>query len=504
MDSSKIKVIAIAILAVFVAIYLGISAATAQLETFGWVLGSLTFVTCLALDRRIWLLIPFMAALEISLRLPGMPSSLLLAQVLVLGFSSILFLMRKLPFVVRFSELEILMLVLIVMVVQAYLRNPVGTSLIGTDTVGGKTYILFAITCASSFLLCFLRVPQSQLALVFRLSVIGGLLNFVINIVGQIVPIIGYYTGASYENLTSGPSTGNAVTDTAAAGRAGFLTIIARNLALWISSVISPVAAMFRPLWALLILGTLAGSALSGFRSASALVITTFLLGTIYRGGRGHVVLGLFGAAAALTLLALANVVHPLPPNVQRALTFLPGTWEERYKLDAAGSTDWRTEIWKDALLTDRWIKNKFLGDGLGFSAAELQAQMNAKDGRLSGISGFDSQRENILANGDYHSTAVSAVRTCGYAGLTVLLVAMFRLSVHAHRLIRRCRGTPWYGLALFLGIPPMVALINVPISAANFLQIASAMFLSLSLIRLAENNLDLSTPAGHPPQKAS
>jgi hypothetical protein len=128
----------------------------------------------------------------------------------------------------------------------------------------------------------------------------------------------------------------------------------------------------------------------------------------------------------------------------------------------------------------------------LGFSAAELQAQMNAADGKLSGVSGFDAQRENILASGDYHSAAVNAVRTCGYAGLVVLVILMFRLCVHAHRLIRRCQGGPWHTLTLFLGIPPMVAIINLPISATNFLQVASTTLLSLSLIRLAENNIPL------------
>lgn len=503
MDSNKIKALIVLVIALFGAVYLGISAATAQLETVAWVVGGITLVTCFALGRRIWLLIPFMAALDISLRIPGNPNTLLLAHVLVLGFSTALFLMRKLPFQIRISELEILMLALIAVVAQAYIRNPVGISIFGTDTVGGKNYFLFAITCASAFLLCFLRVPASQLAAIFRLSVVGGIMNFVINIIGQLVPIVGFYTGATYAIPTASSGAGEAMMDSGAANRIDSVAGASRNFALWISSVVSPVAGLIRPLWGLLILATLVGGSLSGYRSALITVITIFALGTLYRGGRGQVVLGLFGAFAFIIILAFTNAIHPLPPNVQRALTFLPGTWEERYKLDAQGSTEWRTEIWEEVLLTDRWISNKVLGDGLGFSAAELRAQINAKDGRLSGISGFDANRENILASGNYHSTAVNAVRNCGYLGLVVLLVVMFRLVVHAHRLIRRCRGTPWHTLSLFLGLPPMVALINLPISATNFLQVASASLLSLSLIRLAENNIDLTTPTATKPEKA-
>ncbi len=487
----------------FLAIWLGLSVVTNQIETLIQAAAAIVLIACFLMGRKVWLLLPFLSALDLSLRIPGQPTSLLLAHVLVLGFSTALILMRRLPFQVRFTELEILMLALIAIVAQAYMRNPVGISIFGTDTVGGKNYFLFAITCASAFLLCFLRVPASQLASVFRLSVLGGILNFGISVLGQLVPIIGFYTGATYAIPTTGAGGGQAAIDSGAASRIGFLGTIARNLALWISSVISPVAGLFRPLWLLLILGTLAAAAFSGFRSSLMAAVTIFVLGTLYRGGRGQIVLGLFGVFAALVVLAFTNAIHPLPPNIQRALTFLPGTWEERYKLDAAHSTEWRTDIWKEVLFTERWISNKVLGDGLGFSAVELKSQLNSLDGQLSGISGFDAQRENILASGDYHSTAVSAVRTCGYVGLVVLLVVMFRLVVHAHRLIRRCRGTSWYPLTLFLGIPPMVALIQMPIGASTFLQVASSTLLSLSLIRLAENNIDLTTPAATRPEKA-
>lgn len=496
MDSNKIKVLLVLVIALSGAVYLGISAATAQFETVAWVLGGITLITCLALGRRIWLLIPFMAAVDTSLRIPGQPNTLLLAQMLVLGFSTGLFLMRRLPLQVRFSELEILMFLLIAMVAQAYIRNPIGVSLFGSDSVGGKNYVLFAITCVGALLLCFLRVPASELASVFRLSVIGGIVNAMVGVLGQLVPIVGFYTGSVYALPTGSSGVDQTAMESGMAGRIGFLTSISRNLAHWISSVISPVAGLLRPLWAILILGALAAGALSGFRSSLMTVVTIFVLGTLYRGGGGQVVLGMFGAFAAIGILAFANAIHPLPPNIQRALTFLPGTWEERYKLDAENSTEWRVEIWKEVLFTDRWISNKVLGGGLGFSAAELQAQVNAQDRRLSGISGFDSHRENILASGDYHSTAVSAVRTCGYLGLGVLLLVIFRLAVHAHRLIRRCRGTPWHTLAIFLAIPPMVALISLPVSASSFLQVASATLLSLSLIRLAENNINFSEPA--------
>ena len=168
----------------------------------------------------------------------------------------------------------------------------------------------------------------------------------------------------------------------------------------------------------------------------------------------------------------------------------MPGTWEERYTDDATGSTDWRVEIWQEALLTDRWIKNKWVGDGLGFSAHELASQVSGRVGNRVGISGFDAHRETILANGDYHSTFVSGVRTAGFLGTFVLIIATFRLAVHAHRLIRSHRQDEYFPLCLLVGIPLVAAPFWLMIGSNTFGQVASSFVLGIAMTRLLENNL--------------
>jgi hypothetical protein len=217
------------------------------------------------------------------------------------------------------------------------------------------------------------------------------------------------------------------------------------------------------------------------------------MLGIAYRSGFGGVALSLFGGIGGLALLAVVNTMNPLPPNIQRSLTFLPGTWEQRYKDDAAGSTEWRIEIWREVLLTDRWIQNKWLGDGIGFSAAELSSQMATRKGVRTGISGFDAFRENILSSGDYHSGPVSTIRVIGYIGLLFFLLAQIRLAVHAHRQILRCRGTEWLPLALFVGIPIVWGPVFFIFIFGDFKTGAASFLLALSMIRLLENNLPLS-----------
>jgi hypothetical protein len=488
-NSRTIQGIFVLAIGVILSVWLGLSIVTNQTETIIQVLAALVLIGCLFLERKIWLLIPFASALGITLRLPGQPDSLLLAQILVLGFSTLMLLMRKLPFGIEWSELEFWVFLLILLVAQVYIRNPVSVNIIGGDTVGGKGYAIFLISVTSCLLLAGLRVPVQQLKWVLPLSILGGLANVAISILGTRVAAIGFITGADYtrSDEVNYEKHGIAV-DAGAATRIGFAGGLAKNLSLWISSYISPIQACFKPLWALLVLLAVAAALMSGFRNSLIGVGLTFFIGIAYRSGSFGVLLSTFGGFTAIVLLALINVIHPLPPNIQRSLTFLPGTWEERYKEDAKGSTEWRVELWKEALTSDRWIRNKIIGDGLGFSAENLEKSFNITKG--SGT--FDAHREQILINGDYHSGPVSTIRVIGYIGLLFFLLAQIRLAVHAHRQINRCRGTEWFPLALFTGIPLIAGPFFFVFVFGDFKTAVSGFLLSVGMVRLLENNLPL------------
>ena len=493
MDTGKIKVIIIGIIATFVALYLGISAATAQFETIAWVLGSGGLIICLALGRKIWLLIPFMSALSISLRIPGQPDSALVGQMVVLGFSIPLFLMRKLPIQLAWREMDLWLLLLTLFVFQVYVRHPVGLNILGGGSVGGKPYIIYAICLVSGLLLAALRVPASDLKWLLRLSILGGLLNLAFSVLGALVPTIGYYTGGSYtrSDETNYEAYGK-VADTGAATRISYLGVLGRNLSLWISAYVSPLRACLHPLWGGLILITVIATLMSGFRNNFVAVGLTFMCAIAYRSGFSGVNLSLFGAVCGVAMLAAINMVHPLPPNIQRSLTLLPGTWEQRYIDDAQYSSKWRMDIWREALASDRWIENKWLGDGLGFKASELASQLTAHAAARTGISGLNDHQETILKNGDYHSGPVQTIRTIGYMGLMFLLIAQFRLAVHAHRQIQRCKNTEWFPLALLIGIPLIWAPLFFIFIFGTFSTGTAGLFLGYGLIRLLENNLPL------------
>jgi hypothetical protein len=496
MDSNKLKTIALIVVAAFVALYFGIAAATAQVEVIAWVVGGTTLAICLSLGRRIWLLLPLMTQLSLVLPLPGNFSSDFLAQLLIIGFSGMLFLMRKLPMSFKVTELEIWCLLFILCVVQVYLRNPVGINIFGSESIGGRPYVLLAVTFITCTILSVILVNPNDLKWWVRLTLIGAVGNLLIGALMALSPSLGRYLGASFstdvEQAEKSPE--------GRATRVSFVRGISRTLALWISSRISPLKACFSPFYAPLLLITLAAGAMSGFRSHIGGILLTFLVGMCYRGGIRSVVVSGFLGAGFVVLLAFVNAIAPLPSNIQRALTFLPGTWDEQHKIDTAGSTEWRVQMWQEALFTDKWIKNKWLGDGLGFTKAEyeimLAINMGARAG--TGTSGLSSGQETMMINGGYHSGPVQTVRTVGYVGLAILLIAFYRMSIHAHRQIQRSKGTVWYVTTLFICIPAITGPISWNLIIGSFDSGAYILLMGCAMIRMLEKCLPL--PAWTPP----
>jgi hypothetical protein len=490
MDSNKLKIILVVVLATFGALYLGVAVATAQLEAVAWVVGGLILTVCLALGRRIWLLLPLLTGISLVLPLPGSFTTLFLTQLLVLGFLTLLFLTRRLPLEFRLTELELICLLYLCAVIQVYVRNPVGLNIFGGETVGGKAYFIFGVSFATAAFLSILRIDPNDLKWWVRLSIIGALTNFGLGIAMKLFPSIGYVLGASFATDVEKETQQAEGT----ANRVSFVRGISSTLALWISSRISPLKACFHPVYGSLILLSLALAAISGFRVQLIGVGLIFLIGIAYRGGFVSVLISSFMAVAAVALLAVVNLMAPLPPNVQRALTFLPGTWEERYEEDAAGSTEWRILMWKEALLTDKWIQNKWLGDGLGFSKAELSAMIAANESQQAErtISGLTSGQENFMISGGYHSGPVVTIRTIGYVGLFILFIGYIRMMVHAHRQIIRARGTEWFPTVLFICIPIIAGPLSWTFLYGSFDGGAGILVMGCAMVRILERNLPL------------
>lgn len=488
-NARSIQGIIVLICALVAAIWLGLSIVTNQTETILQLVAGTFLIICFSLGKRIWLLIPFMSSLSFTLAIPGEPSTTQLGQVITLGFCLVLFLMRKIDFRLRMGEIEFWTLLLAVCVIQVYLRNPVGLNMLGGDSVGGRPYFLFILDSMTGLLFMGLRVPPREIKWLFPVTVAGGSLSLCISIFGTLVPSLGAYFGAV--NVTGDRQ--KAEVAEGEATRIGFLGAFARNLALWIGSSISPLQALFKLKFAPLVLISFGCAVSSGFRNILITVGLIYLIALFYRGGLRSVLISLLAGSFALAGLAFINLLIPLPANIQRSLTFLPGTWEQRYKDDAEGSTDWRIIIWKEALFTPNWIENKLIGDGLGLSQKELRWMMSLETKDIGGqatAGNLTVQQEIMLITGGYHSGPVSVVRTIGYFGLAIVMVAFIRIAILGHRLIIRYRNTEWYPVVLLVGMPVIYGPIFWTFVYGTFTGASLSIIVAGGMIRFLYNNI--------------
>jgi hypothetical protein len=483
MNNSRTILTAFIMLVVIIgSLWLGTGVVTNQTETLIQVGAIVLILTCAFLGQRIWLLYIFFASVTIPI-IRGF-TTLELGQAVLVGFSVLLFMMRRLKMHLVFSELDFWRFLTALAVIQVYLRNPVGLNIFGADSVGGKPYFLAGLALLAGFVLSKYRVPERDIRWTMPLTILGGFLAFPIN----------RFRGG----MGRGPSVGNVGVigeglEGQSAGRSGTAGAISELLNRILISRISPLRACFHPLWAPVVLLVMAFAAASGYRNTVANAGLLLLAGIAYRGGRISIIISVFIGVCALGMLALVNLAFPLPPSVQRALSPFPGTWEERYVGAAENSTEWRIEMWKDALLTEKWINNKLLGDGLGFTREELSKMENLSvKGAGRSLGGLTTQQESMMISGNYHSGPIQTIRTVGYVGLFIMMLAMIRLAVHTHREILRCRGTEWYPVLLFFGVPIVIYPIFFFFFFGTFSEAATFIFLQSGFIDLLRNNLPL------------
>lgn len=479
-NSSLIKNIFIMVCGVFLAIWLGMSLVTEQSETLIKIAAAVLLILSILLGQKIWLLFIFLASLEVPL-LRGFSTDQF-GQFLFLSFSLLIFLTRRLRMHWHFNELDLWRLLLALSIVQVYFRHPTGLNIFGADTVGGRPYFLSALVLVAGFVLGKYQVQAKELKWAIGLSALGSLLG------GPLKALRG--GGATngiegMETVGTGLNGGNG-------GR--FMAIIPYSIFLsqFIAAKINPLKAICHFLWLPLVLLSVMLAAASGFRNAIATIGLIYLIGIFYRGGFLHVLLASLFGAFGLVLLALINLNFPLPGTIQRALSPLPGTWEERYVDAGDESTEWRVEMWKEALLTDRWIENKILGDGLGFTREQLEMMNSITRGNQQGTSGLSFQQESLMISGSYHSGPVQTIRATGYVGLFILLASMTRLAVHAHREVIRCKGTEWYPWVMFAMIPIIITPIFFVFVFGEFTAGVSFVFFNSGIVQLLQNNLPL------------
>ena len=286
------------------------------------------------LGKNVWILIIVGGSLGVSFPfIPGGFSTKDLSLIFVIGCAVLLLVTSRISIRLKMSSLEWMALIIILFVLQAYMRNPVGVNAFGSEYVGGRPYLSFILSVAAGWVLASTKTDLATIRRLYWLSLLGMGISACIHVAAHVSGTIASYTGRFFGvygklgDISTGPQT----VDDGRAGRNSAGSQIARSGSRWLASCSSPLRALFHPFWFGVLLMVLVGAGISGYRNVIASTVMTLALATYYWGGGRAVMKATFISIGVYFLINVVNLVHPLPASIQRSLSFLPGTWEQAH-----------------------------------------------------------------------------------------------------------------------------------------------------------------------------
>ncbi len=460
MDSSRFKVFAILGLAFAFALYLGVAAATAQIEAVAWVVGGVFAAVCLLLGKHVWILIPATLSLRGGINfLPGMIPPWVLMTMVTGAFFCARVALRRQTLTFRWTWMETAILIVGLTILQAMVRNPVGLRVLGGDSAGGKPYVVFAFAFAAYYLIIASRPEMKMWKWAVILFMVCGIGDGLIQALSALSPGFAQVMVKIYSNVSFDEAMGQGEGYQLGERRFGFLGQIGSILGLIACSYWRPVAALdFTKPWR----GVTAGLGvicvlLSGFRGSSLSLFIRFCVGSAIRRKTIDVVLIVMVGLAGVAVIAISDIGTKLPFGVQRVLTAVPFPMrlDPRAESQAHHSSEDRFEMWRLALGSDKYIDNKVLGDGFQFSATEINAMSEAKlpGSYLTSLSWM----EQSIAVGNYHGFHVETIRFTGAVGLIAATVLLLVFARFAWRAIQLHRDTVAWGHVIFICMPFLI-----------------------------------------------
>lgn len=456
MNKNKIFLGVVMAAALLFAVVVGQNVAEGNFSRLGMYVGvAVLAVGALGLKQNAWLLIPVCSGLGGSFGGGRLPASI---AELSVAFCFCLFLLFKaLKVIPRFPRLnwcDKLLICNLLYLATVFARNPVGVDFIRSNLIGGRPYFAILLACCGFWVLQHVTIKPRVAMLLPAFMCLGSVVNAVSGLVGYLAPGLGFRLATLYSGFMPG-GTANPLepVDTGRVERQQYLAgfgvevgraavsyanifklIFFQNILLASCFYISLVAILF-----------------SGFRSNLIGWIFAATLATYIRGGIRQV-LPLFAAAAAgiILIVVVQTAGLSVPLAAQRALSFIPISWDSRASVDAKGSLEWRVDMWRLALTTDRYIKNKVFGDGFGYDPSELRAWAAKASLRMASSEGL---QDYFMITGDYHSGLVSSVHFVGYIGLVLFTALLIANAKYAWKIISSAKKTAFFPLALFSGI---------------------------------------------------
>jgi hypothetical protein len=477
------------LIGILLAVFIGSTIGSGQTKMAYMVVGGIGVTAFfLVVREKAWILIP--ATWMLSGKMVALPLPASAGQLCVL-FAFGTYLLLKAFKVIRLKPqsgiVDILMLINLGYLVTVFIRNPVGVEALGSDRVGGKPYFdVFVAGCAYWVLARSVATPKDAYV-VPLLGVTGYGLHAWINAIAYHFPFMVQPLAQLYSGIGAAENP-DSVTALESNSRQAHLQGIGVGLFSYAIyrwrpfTIINPI--FFGRFCVFLV--ALGLVLLSGFRSALVGVFLCFLLTTFLRSGLMDVIRAVVAVCLILGLLVAAQgTLINLPMPAQRALSFLPGKWDYMATKEAQGSTQWRLDMWKQMLTGNKYIENKLLGDGFGFTRYQLQVMAaNTRGGNVD-------QQENLMISGGVHSGPISTIRFVGYVGLALFLILLVLAAIRSYHLIRRAANTPYLLLALAVGVPLVLLPFTFVFIFGAFEGDLPNTIFAIGMLKLIENSLN-------------
>ena len=412
------------------------------------------------LKTNIWVLLPI--GWYLTGRLPWLPLPFSLRNLCFLAVIAVFVLLvatRAFPWKRKGNMLEYLIYINLAYLITVFIRNPTGFFALQSSMVGGRPYMEVILAFAAFLILSRVRISDS-IARIFPLFfVIPAWSVGILDGIGRVYPPFGYVLNSFYSGAGSSGTFG-AVEDAAEVGTTRLVGLQDAGVsgALFLGARYNPIT-LFSPLypWRVIMTAMVFGVLfLAGFRSLILFAFVTFFLSSILRGKFHDLWITISGGVLILVfVITLQGNVLQLPLTMQRALSWLPGDWNQEAVMSGKSSTLWRVEMWEWAWNDDRILRNKIWGQGFGLTLDDMNliaTSLAAGQGGSSLLGGSD--RELFMINGTFHSGPLSTVKYIGIVGFCLYFPLMCYMGLLAWRLCKKARGTKAFTLALFLGIP--------------------------------------------------
>jgi hypothetical protein len=417
-------------------------------------------VIFIKLKTNIWVLLPI--GWYLTGRLPWLPLPFTvrdLCMMTAIFFFTLFFATRALPWKRETKMLDYLIFINLAYLAIVYIRNPVGFWAMQSSMVGGRPYFEIVLAFGAFMILSRVQITEFIVKIFPLFFVIPAWCVAILDVIGRLVPQAAYplamlYSGVGSSSVTSAFQEEARLGETRMVGMqfAGLSSVVALCAKYNPITMISP----FYPLRACLLAISFGAIFLSGFRSLLLFAMVAFVLSALLRGQLKDLwVAGAMLLMALVVLVSLQGSVLQLPKTMQRALSWLPGDWDEATVAGAQDSSRWRFEMWEWAWNDERIIRNRIWGQGFGLSIDDMNliaASLMAGEGGGSRLGGSD--RENFMITGAFHNGPLSTIKYIGVVGLCLYYPLMCYMALLAWRLCMRARGTKGLPLALFVGIP--------------------------------------------------